>query len=135
MVRKGSKPSSGEVLNKLAFGRWREGTGVTAQVYVYLRSPTHAKAQKISLMFCRYSPQIGNTNMSNEDVSRVDNRFNIGDLWRVFVSEDRRVNLSAFRAVLKALYVRKGLNLSAPIPVNEATFHGLKLLLALSSIK
>ncbi|EUC49069.1 hypothetical protein COCMIDRAFT_85686 [Bipolaris oryzae ATCC 44560] len=105
---------------KLAFGTYREDSIHTAQVYVYLRSPSFRNTEP-SMVFGKRLANAKYIVMNTKDINCADGTFQANKFWRPF-TENGKPELDVMKAVLKALFICKGITLSAPIPVVGSTF-------------
>ncbi|XP_014553002.1 hypothetical protein COCVIDRAFT_40888 [Bipolaris victoriae FI3] len=105
---------------KLAFGTYREDSVYIAQVYVYLRSPSFKNTEP-SMVFGKRMANTKYTVMNTKDINCADGMLQANKFWRPFI-KDGKFELDAVKAVLKALFIRKGITLSAPIPVGGSVF-------------
>ncbi|KAH7553033.1 hypothetical protein BM1_08006 [Bipolaris maydis] len=117
---------------KVAFGTYREDDTNAAQVYVYLRSPSFKNTEP-SMVFGKCSANTKYTVMNTKDINCTDGVFEANKFWRPFV-ESGKVEFGAVKAVLKALFIRKGITLSTPIPVVGSVFRS-KLVLGCEMFK
>ncbi|EMD67537.1 hypothetical protein COCSADRAFT_23903 [Bipolaris sorokiniana ND90Pr] len=105
---------------KLAFGTYREDGINVAQVYVYLRSPSFKNTEP-SMMFGKCLANTKYTVMNTKDINCTDGMFEANKFWIPLI-ENGKVAFDAVKAVLKALFIRKGITLSTPIPVVGSAF-------------
>lgn len=105
---------------KLAFGTYREDSVYITQVYVYLRSPSFKNTEP-STVFGKRMANTKYTVMNTKDINCADGMLQANKFWRPFI-KDGKFELDAVKAVLKALFIRKAITLSAPIPVVGSVF-------------
>jgi hypothetical protein len=105
---------------KLAFGTY-QGGATAAQLYVFLSPPSH-KHKDPHLRFIKCSAEGKNACVKCDDIRYTDSALKIHEFWRPFGLENGEIARKVLTAVLKAIFIRKGIAFPTPIPIPHQDF-------------
>lgn len=103
---------------KLLFGTFQEEDTTMSHVFVYLRSPSFDNKEP-SMTFMKFTANLRFVIMGSRAMNKTYESLELNDIWKPLIRKNGKIHLQALRGVLKVFYVRKGIKLSAPIPVRD----------------